>query len=153
MQEQERAVALCSGPSVSSSLCALAVLLTAPVHRPVAGVALGPYQQQQIAIIRLSMNLAHELAGRCCRLPVHLQNHVTGLKTSIICRARRTDVLHDCSLHIVRDLELLPHILRQVANCKTELAALRSTGAVVICELLVIAFIGANRYAHRRRPT
>ncbi len=75
----------------------------------VAGVALGPDQQQDVLAVRVAVDHADELLGRGDRLAVDLEDHVAGDDAGVIRRAAGTHTADRRAVHLRRNAELLAH--------------------------------------------
>src|SRR5580658_5739389 len=64
---------------------ALRVLLG--MHHAIARATVRPHQQQNVFVLRHSVNLAHEVIGVRDRMTIHFENHVAGSEARIVGRA------------------------------------------------------------------
>src|SRR6185312_9355672 len=79
------------------------------------------------------MDARHCLIGGGYVMPVHLHNHVPGLQACLCSWTPWTNILDGCPFYSIRDVELLPHIRRQIGHCQTQLATLaRGVAPVVV---------------------
>lgn len=108
------------------------------VDGAIAGVALGPDQEQDVFTCRVVMDLVGELAGRAGGMTIDLEDDVSGLEAGIFCRAGGTDVLYDDTAELVGRVDLLPEVRREVTYGEAKLAALRRTVAAVVGHLGVL---------------
>ena len=82
-------------------------LILVRMEGAVAGVALGPDQQQQVFALRALVYCAGKLACRRGRFAVDFHDHVAGLKAGIVGRAGRAHALDDNAVKLIGRVDLL----------------------------------------------
>ena len=101
------------------------------MNRAIAGIALGPHQQQKILAVGLVANLGGEITCRLRRLAIDFNDDVPRLQARIICRTCGTDLLHYNTMDILGHVELLPLLPIQVGDRQTDFALLVAAFALV----------------------
>lgn len=125
--------------TMASVICeiVLAVLL-GRVDGAVAGVPLGPDEEEDVLTIRILMDLVDELACRCDRMTIYLKDDVARLQAGVFGRTAGTHVLNDSAIELIRSVDLLPEIGCEVAYTDSELPSFLRAIVVVVRHIGVL---------------
>ena len=95
----------------------------------IAFSALRPDEQQYILSARNRVDTCHRLARGINIVPVHLHDNVTGLEAGVFGRAAWPYALDRGTFHVIREIELLAHIWREVGHGETKLPSVAGCAA------------------------
>src|ERR1700759_4898775 len=98
----------------------------------IAFSALRPDEQQYILSAWNRVDTCHRLARGIDVVPVYLHDNVTGLEAGVLGRAARAHALDRRTLHVIRQIELLAHIRRDVRHGETKLPSVTGCAVCVI---------------------
>src|ERR1700722_1455751 len=105
-----------------------------------------PDEQKYILSAWNRVDTCHRLTRGIDVVPVYLHDNVTGLEAGVFGRAAWPHALDRRTLHVIRQIELLAHIWRDVSHGETKFPSVTVCAVrLIVVRHLAVAVVLANR--------